>query len=76
MSAKHHLFGCGGEFSQCNLYGGFWDGGEVDQRLFGLSRTAPPENKLPKGYPHRDPGSVQQPYPENWLTDTAKVTTT
>ena len=50
----------------------FGDGGEVNWRLFVPSTTAPLENKLPKDCPHRDPGSVQQPYPENQLTDTTK----
>ena len=50
ISAKHHPFGHWGEFPQCSLCGGFWNGGEVDQRLFGSSTTAPLENKLPKDF--------------------------
>ena len=37
-----------GEFFQCDLYGGSLVGGEVDQRLFGLSTAAPLWNKIPK----------------------------
>ena len=58
MYAKHHPFWHLGEFLQCSPYGGAWDCEGVDQRLFGVGTTAPLENKLPKDYPHRDPGSV------------------
>ena len=43
----------------------------MDQRLFGLSATAPPEKKSKKVLPI-DSGSVQLPHPENKVTGRAK----
>ena len=48
----------------------FWMGG-VDQRLFGQAQLSH-QKKIQKEYPHRDPGSVQQPHPENQVTDMVK----
>ena len=47
----------------------------MDQRLFGTSATAKPKKKSER-VPHRYPGSVQQPLPEDQVTDVIHKTKT
>ena len=72
MSAKHQPFWHLGEFPQCSLYGGSWDGGGVDQRLFGLSTTAPLENNFQRIISLGTQGVCSSLSQQTMFTDTAK----
>ena len=68
MSAKHHSFQNYEEFPQCSPYGGFLDGGS-GPKIIWPKHNCSTRKISNKSDPHRDPGSVQQPHPENQVTD-------